>query len=49
MAVITALKCDECDEMLEIPEKAAAEQFAKEWDWEYDPISDEAKCDECKE
>lgn len=49
MAIVTALKCDECDEMLEIPGKADAEQYAREYDWEYDEATDDAKCDGCKD
>lgn len=49
MGVVTALKCDECDNMIEIPGEADAEQYAEEYDWEYDKKENTAKCDECKE
>lgn len=48
MGVVTALKCDECDELLEISEKEHADEFAEAAGWEYDEEEDEARCDECK-
>ncbi len=48
MGVVTALKCDECDELLEISEKEFANEFAAAADWEYDESTEEARCDTCK-